>query len=67
VAEVAPRVGRSDPGMPPASVAIEKRFGGHSFQFSVSNILATTIAPLARARTASYVWHIGFSISRKFY
>ncbi len=48
--------------------AIEKRVGGHSFQFNFSNDLATTPAVTARGQLlrASH-WFIGFNISRKFY
>jgi hypothetical protein len=66
VAELAPRAGYA-PGSNHASFAVEKRVGGHVFQMNFSDGIGTTMGQLARG-TASYSdWHLGFSISRKFY
>lgn len=67
VAEFAPRLSGPRPGDHHASVAIEKRRGGHSFQINFSNSFATTIGQLARGYGSTGSWHIGFNISRKFY
>jgi hypothetical protein len=47
--------------------AIEKRVGGHSFQFNFSNNLGTLPGQTARGQQGSSDWFIGFNISRKFY
>jgi hypothetical protein len=46
---------------------IEKRAGGHVFQFNFSNGLGNTFGQLARGGTANEDWYIGFNISRKFF
>jgi hypothetical protein len=50
-----------------ASVAIEKRVGGHVFQLNFSNSFATTMGQIARGGAASEDWYLGFNISRKFF
>lgn len=67
IGEVAPRAAGYRPDVEHASFAIEKRAGGHSFQLNVSNSLATTIGQIARGGRSNDDWHLGFSISRKFY
>lgn len=66
-AEITPRVAGYDPGAHAASVAIEKRVGGHVFQLNFSNTLGTTMAQLARGGGSSDTWYLGFNISRKFF
>jgi Membrane bound beta barrel domain (DUF5777) len=67
VAEYSPVVagdnGRTDHG----AFAIEKRVGGHVFQFNVSNSFATTPAQMAHGADPANDWHIGFNISRKLF
>jgi hypothetical protein len=67
VGEWAPRVTGYDPGVDHASVAIERRAGGHSFQINFSNDFATTYGQIARGGFTSDKWYIGFNISRKFF
>ena len=67
LAEYVPRLTGYDLGVNLATVAIEKRAGGHSFQFNFSNGLGTTMSQLARGGTANEDWYIGFNISRKFF
>lgn len=67
VAEFAPRVTGPSPGDHHASVALEKRRGGHSFQITVSNSFATTLAQLANGFGSTGDWRLGFGISRKFW
>ena len=66
VGEYLPRVGY-DPGVHHGTFGIEKRAGGHVFQFNFSNGLGTTMGQLARGGTANDDWYIGFNISRKFF
>jgi len=66
VGEISPRAGYT-PGVNQASVAIEKRAGGHVFQLNFSNGFGTTIGQLARGGTANSDWYMGFNISRKFF
>lgn len=65
--EVAPRLFGYDAGVDHISLAIEKRYGGHVFQFNVSNSLATTLGQLSRGGTTNDNWYIGFNLTRKFY
>jgi hypothetical protein len=67
VAELTPRVGGYDPGVSNASVAIEKRAGGHSFQINISNGFGTTLGQVARGGLTNDDWYLGFNISRKFF
>jgi hypothetical protein len=66
VAEYIPRAGYQ-PGVDNFAFAVEKRAGGHVFQFNFSNGIGTTPAQLARGGTDSDDWYIGFNISRKFF
>jgi hypothetical protein len=66
VAELIPRVGH-DPGVNHGTFGIEKRAGGHVFQFNFSNGLGNTMSQLARGGTSNDDWYIGFNISRKFF
>lgn len=65
-AEVTPRTGYK-PGVNQASFAIEKRAGGHMFQFNVSNGLNTTMGQLARGGPSGNNWYLGFNLTRKFF
>lgn len=65
--EFAPRVAGASPEEHHAAFALEKRRGGHSFQISVANSLATTLGQVARGYGGSGDWRLGFTISRKFY
>ncbi len=70
VGEVAPRLAGFKGGPNDAthlSFGLEKRVGGHAFQFNVSNALGSTPAQVARGRTGRDDWFLGFNISRKFY
>ena len=64
--EFNPRAGYA-PGAHQGSFAIEKRAGGHVFQFNFSNGFGSTMGQIARGGTASDDWYLGFNISRKFY
>ena len=66
VGEIIPRIGY-DPDVTYATFGIEKRAGGHVFQFNFSNGIGTTMAQLARGGTDTDDWYIGFNISRKFF
>jgi Membrane bound beta barrel domain (DUF5777) len=65
--EGAPRVAGHDPGSTQISVGLEKRSGGHMFQLTITNGLGTTFGQIARGASNTDDWHLGFSISRKFY
>lgn len=65
VAEAVPRFG-FEPDSVYASFGIEKRAGGHSFQFNFSNGFGTTLAQLSRGGDSD-TWYVGFNISRKFF
>ena len=65
--EGAPRVTGYDPGSTLMGVGIEKRSGGHMFQLTFSNGFGTTFGQIARGAANTDDWHLGFSISRKFY
>lgn len=67
VGEAAPRLSGASPGDHHVAFALEKRRGGHSFQISVANSFATTLGQVARGYGGSGEWHLGFTISRKFY
>jgi uncharacterized beta barrel domain-containing protein DUF5777 len=71
VLEVSPRVAGFDPGTHQASIAIEKRVGGHAFQLNFSNGFGTTMGQIARggpkASNGDTDWYLGFNISRKFF
>jgi hypothetical protein len=67
VLEVVPRVAGFRPGVVPTSFALEKQAGGHVFQFNASNALGSTFGQIARGGAVPRNWHLGFSISRKFY
>jgi Membrane bound beta barrel domain (DUF5777) len=66
VGEIIPRIGH-DPGVTHGTFGIEKRAGGHVFQFNFSNSIGTTMAQLARGGADNDDWYIGFNISRKFF
>lgn len=66
VGQLIPRLGYS-PDAHPASFAIEKRAGGHTFQLNFSNGFGTTMAQLARGGTSNEDWYMGFFIARKFF
>ena len=66
VGEAVPRFGY-EPDSIHVSFGIEKRAGGHSFQFNFSNGFGTTLAQIARGGTDTDTWFIGFNISRKFF
>ncbi len=67
VGEWIPRIGGYDPGVDGASFGIEKRAGGHSFQFNFSNTFGTTMGQAARGGIRNEDWYLGFNISRKFF
>ena len=65
--ETAPRVAGYDAGAHHVSVGIEKRAGGHVFQFNVSNALGTTFRQIALGGPDTDDWFIGFNLSRRFF
>jgi len=67
VAELAPRVTGYDQGGDHMSFGIEKRAGGHVFQFNVSNSLGTTMRQVARGGPSYDDWFVGFNLSRRFF
>ena len=67
VLEGAPRVAGYDPGATQISVGLEKRSGGHIFQLTITNGVGTTMGQVARGGRNTDDWHLGFSISRKFF
>jgi hypothetical protein len=67
VGETVPRLAGYSPGDPLVAFGIEKRAGGHLFQFNVSNSLGRTTAQVARSFANNDDWYIGFNITRKFY
>jgi Membrane bound beta barrel domain (DUF5777) len=66
VGEAAPRSGYT-PDKTYMSFAVEKRWGGHSFQVNFSNGFGTTLAQVARGGADYDTWFLGFNISRKFF
>ncbi len=66
VAEYVPRLAGYRPGVDHASFAIEKRAGGHLFQFNVSNDLGTTFRQIAESGPRND-WFVGFNLTRKFW
>ena len=65
--EGVPRVAGYDPGATQISVGLEKRSGGHLFQLTFTNGVGTTMGQIARGGSNTDDWHLGFSISRKFF
>jgi hypothetical protein len=65
--EGVPRVAGYDPGSTQIGFGLEKRSGGHMFQLTISNGFGTTIGQLSRGAKNTDDWHLGFSISRKFF
>ena len=65
--EGVPRVAGYDPGSTQMSFGLEKLAGGHMFQLTFTNGFGTTFGQVARGAANTDDWHIGFSISRKFY
>jgi hypothetical protein len=66
IGEAAPRFGYT-PSSTYVSFAIEKRYGGHSFQVNVGNGFGSTLAQIARGGFGNDTWFLGFNISRKFF
>ena len=66
VAEVVPRLSGYRPGVEHTSFAIERRTGGHMFQFNVSNSLGTTYRQIAQSSPRND-WYVGFNLTRKFW
>ncbi len=66
VGEIMPRAGYS-PGVNQMAAAIEKRVGGHSFQFNVSNGFQITPGQVTRGGVSNDDWFLGFNITRKFF
>lgn len=67
VAEAAPQVAGYNDGIDHVSFGIEKRAGGHVFQFTVTNALGTTMRQVARGGPNKDDWFIGFNLTRRFY
>ena len=66
VGEWVPRVAGYDSHRDHASIAIEKRAGGHVFQLNLSDSVATTMGQIARGDVGAAGWHLGFNITRRF-
>lgn len=66
-AEGAPRLAGYDAGVTHVSAGIEKRAGGHVFQFNVSNALGTTLRQIAQGGATNDDWYIGFNLTRRFF
>jgi hypothetical protein len=66
VGEAAPRTGYT-PDHAHVAFAVEKRWGGHSFQVNFSNGSGSTLAQVARGGFDYDNWLLGFNISRKFF
>jgi hypothetical protein len=67
VVEAAPQVAGYNLGVDHVSVGIEKRAGGHMFQFTVANSLGTTLRQIARGGVNSDDWYVGFNLTRRFF
>ena len=67
VAEAAPQVAGYNLGVDHVSLGIEKRAGGHMFQFTVANSLGTTLRQIARGGVTSGDWYVGFNLTRRFF
>ena len=67
VIEAAPQVAGYNLGVDHVSVGIEKRAGGHMFQFTVANSLGTTLRQIARGGVNSDDWYVGFNLTRRFF
>lgn len=67
VAEAAPQVAGYNDGIDHVSFGIERRAGGHVFQFTVTNALGTTMRQVARGGPNEDDWFIGFNLTRRFY
>lgn len=67
VGEVTPRLAGYRPGSNQASIAIEKRAGGHVFQLNISNGFGTALGQIGRGGVNADDWYLGFNLSRKFY
>lgn len=79
VGEAAPRLAGHEHAGTLLTFGIERRVGGHGFQFNFSNSLGSTLAQVARGggelrhsdgtrgSNGGGQWYIGFNISRKFY
>jgi len=67
VVEAAPQVAGYDLGVDHVSIGIEKRAGGHMFQFTVANSLGTTLRQIARGGVNSDDWYVGFNLTRRFF
>jgi Membrane bound beta barrel domain (DUF5777) len=65
--EGVPRVSGNAPGSALMSFGLEKRSGGHMFQLTITNGFGTTMGQVARGGFNTEDWHLGFSISRKFF
>lgn len=65
--EGVPRVSGYDAGATQYGFGLEKRSGGHMFQLTITNGFGTTMGQLARGARSTDDWHLGFSISRKFF
>jgi hypothetical protein len=67
VAEAAPQIAGYDAGVDHVSLGIEKRAGGHVFQFTVANALGTTLRQVAQGGPHRGDWFVGFNLTRRFY
>lgn len=67
VVEAAPRLFGYDGGVDHVSFAIERRSGGHMFQFTVANSLGTTLRQVARGGIRNEDWYVGFNLTRRFF
>ena len=66
VAEVSPRVGGYTPGSPEFAFGLERRAGGHMFQLTFTNAIATTFGQVSQGGFPTTIY-LGFNLGRKFF
>lgn len=67
VFEAAPQLAGFRDGVDHIAIGIEKRAGGHMFQFTVANSLGTTMRQIARGGLNRDDWFVGFNLTRRFF
>ena len=66
VAEASPRVGGFAPGSPEFAFGLERRAGGHMFQLTFTNAIATTFGQVSQGGFPTTIY-LGFNLGRKFF
>lgn len=67
VVEAAPQIAGYREGVDHVAIGIEKRAGGHMFQFTIANSLGTTMRQIARGGPHRDDWFVGFNLTRRFF